>query len=143
MSVTTNPHPNFRGQARAALDHYAAVFGGEVMAFTFAQGGDERDAADGAVPDQLKWGGVQAPNGFSIMAFDVPPNRPYDSGTDALYVSVRGDDPEEVTRCWTGLAEGGTVRAELGPAGYAPLYGMVTDRYGVTWVLDVAVPYNG
>ena len=143
MSVTTTAHLNFRGQARAALDHYAAVFGGEVMAFTFAQGGDERDTADGAVPEQLKWGGVQAPNGFSIMAFDVPPNRPYDSGTDALYVSVRGDDPEEVTRYWTGLAEGGTVRAALGPAGYAPLYGMVTDRYGVTWVLDVAVPSNG
>lgn len=138
MSITTTTHLNFRGDARAALDLYAAVFGGQVMAFTFAQGGDEHDAADGAVPDQLKWGGIQTSNGFSIMAFDVPPNRPYDAGTDAVYVSVRGDDADEVTRYWAGLAEGGTVRADLGPAGYAPLYGMVTDRFGVTWVLDVA-----
>ena len=143
MSVTTTTHLNFRGQARAALDLYASVFGGEVMAFTFAQGGDAQDTADGAVPDQLKWGGVQAPNGFAVMAFDVPPGRAYDAGTDAVYVSVRGTDVEEVTRYWEGLAQGATVRTALGPAGYAPLYGMLTDRFGVTWVLDVLPPYNG
>lgn len=141
MTITTTTHLNFRGQAHAALDFYAAVFGGEVMAFTFAQGGDEQDVADGAVAEQLKWGGVRAPSGFSVMAFDVPPRRAHDPGTDAVYVSVRSDDAEEITRCWAALAEGGTVRAALGPAGYAPLYGMVTDRFGVTWVLDVLPPY--
>ncbi|GAA1427368.1 VOC family protein [Microlunatus lacustris] len=139
MSITTTTRLNFRGRAREALDFYAAVFGGEVMAFSFAQGGDEQDSADGAVADQIKWGGVRAP-GFSVMAFDVPPGRAHDPGTDAVYVSVRGDDPGEITRYWDGLAEGGTVRAALGPAGYAPLYGMVTDRFGVTWVLDVLPP---
>jgi PhnB protein len=143
MSITTTTHLNFRGHARAALDFYAAVFGGEVLAFTFAQGGDERDAADGAVAEQIKWGGVHAANGFSVMAFDVPQKRAYDAGTDAVYVSVRGSDTEEITRYWEGLVEGGTVRASLGPAGYAPLYGMVTDRFGVTWVLDVLPPYSG
>jgi PhnB protein len=77
------------------------------------------------------------------MAFDVPPKRPYASGTDAVYVSVRGSDTEEVSRYWKGLVDGGTVRASLGPAGYAPLYGMVTDRFGVTWVLDVLPTHNG
>ncbi|MGY2004883.1 VOC family protein [Blastococcus sp. SYSU DS1024] len=143
MSITTTTHLNFRGQAREALDFYASVFGGDVMAFTFAQGGDEQDAADGAVGEQLKWGGVQAPNGFSVMTFDVPPKRAYDAGTDAVYVSVRGTDVEEVTRYWNGLAQGAAVRTALGPAGYAPLYGMLTDRFGVTWVLDVLPPYNG
>ncbi|KQS66521.1 VOC family protein [Modestobacter sp. Leaf380] len=141
MSVTTTTHLNFRGQARAALEHYADVFGGEVQAFTFAQGGSDRDRADGAVDDQVIWGAVQSPSGFSVMAFDVPPGRAYDPGTDALYVSVRGDDADEITRCFDGLAQGGTVRAALGPAGFSPHYGMVTDRFGVTWVLDVAVAY--
>ena len=143
MSITTTTHLNFRGQAREALDFYASVFDGEVMAFTFAQGGDERDTADGAVAEQVKWGGVQSPGGFAVMAFDVPPGRAYDAGTDAVYVSVRGTDPEEVTGYWQALVVGGTVRADLGPAGYAPLYGMVTDRFGVTWVLDVLPPHQG
>lgn len=93
--------------------------------------------------EQIKWGGVTAPDGFSIMAFDVPPRRAYDPGTDAVYVSVHGTDPEEITGYWKALAAAGTVRADLAPAGYAPLYGMVTDRFGVTWVLDVLPPYTG
>ena len=143
MSITTTTHLNFRGQAAEALQFYAFVFGGEVMAFTFAQGGDELDTADGAVEEQIKWGGVSAPNGFSVMAFDVPPGRAYDAGTDAVYVSVRGTDTEEMTGLWQALSVGGSVRVDLGPAGYAPLYGMVTDRFGVTWVLDVLPPHNG
>ncbi|SCX44656.1 hypothetical protein SAMN03159343_1452 [Klenkia marina] len=53
------------------------------------------------------------------MAFDVPPGRTFDQGFDPLYVSARGDDAEEITRCFTGLADGSTVRAALGPAGFS------------------------
>jgi PhnB protein len=143
VSITTTTHPNFRGQAAEALALYAAVFGGEVVSSTFAQGADEGDTADGAVGGQLKWGGVSAPNGFSVMAFDVPPGRAFAAGTDAVSVSVRATDAGELTACWDALVVGGAVRAGLAPAGFSPLYGMVTDRFGVTWVLDVAPPQPG
>lgn len=143
MSITTTTHLNFRGQAAEALQLYASASGGEVVGFTFAQAGDEQDTADGAVAEQVKWGGVSAPSGFSVMAFDVPPGRAHDPGTDAVYVSVRGTDATEVTRLWEGLSEDGTVRADLAPSAHAELYGMVTDRFGVTWVLDVLRPYDG
>jgi PhnB protein len=137
MTVTTTTHLNFRGQAREALDVYASIFGGQVMAVTY---GDAHNHADGAVADQLMWGGFESPNGLHVMAFDVPPARPFDRGTDAAYVSVRGDDPDEITRCFTVLAEGGTVRTPLGPAPWgSPLYGMLDDRFGITWVMDVVV----
>lgn len=143
ISITTTTHLNFRGQAAEALEFYASVFGGDVTAFTFAEAGDAQDTADGAVAEQVKWGGISAPNGFSVMAFDVPPGRAHDPGTDPVYVSVRGTDTEEITGYWQALTAGGTVRADLAPAGYAPLYGMVTDRFGVTWVLDVLPAHNG
>ncbi len=134
MTVTTTTHLNFRGQAREALELYASIFGGQVIAFTYR---DAHVDADGAVPDQLMWGGFQAPNGLSVMAFDVPPGRPFSRGEDSVFISVRGDDPDEITRCFHVLAEGGTVRTALGPAAWAPLYGMLTDRFGITWVMDV------
>ncbi len=135
MSVTTTTHLNFRGQAREALDLYASIFGGEVIAFTYA---DAHVDTDDAVGDQLMWGGLQAPNGFSVMAFDVPPARAFDRGKDAVFVSVRSDEPDEITRCFSVLAEGGHVRTPLGPAPWgAPLYGMLDDRFGITWVMDV------
>ena len=135
MTVTTTTHLNFRGEARAALDLYASIFGGDVVAYSYGDAGVD---ADGAVPDQLMWGGVEAPNGLSLMAFDVPPGRPFSRGQDAVFVSVRSDDAAEITRCYTVLAEDGTVRTPLGPAPWGtPLYGMLDDRFGITWVLDV------
>lgn len=50
MSVTTTTHLNLRGQAREALDLYASIFGGDVVAFTY---GDAHVEADGAVTDEL------------------------------------------------------------------------------------------
>lgn len=134
MTVTTTTHLNFRGQAREALELYASIFGGELIAVTY---GDAHVDADGALPDQLMWGGLESPNGLRLMAFDVPPGRPFSRGEDSVFVAVRGDDPAEITRCFTVLAEGGSVRTPLGPAGWgSPLYGMLTDRFGITWVLE-------
>lgn len=139
MSVTTTTHLNFRGQAREALDLYASIFGGDVQAFTYR---DAHNDADGAVPDQLMWGGFTAPNGLSLMAFDVPPGGPFERGTDSVFVSVRSDDPAEITRCYQALSEGANVRTALGPAPWgSPLYAMLDDRFGITWVMDVSAPH--
>lgn len=84
------------------------------------------------------WGQVTSPDGFRIMAYDVPSSQPWSPGTAPFFVSVRGRDADEITGYWKRLSEGSTVVVELGPAGWAPLYGMLTDPFGVTWVLDVA-----
>lgn len=60
-----------------------------------------------------------------------------------FFVSVRADDADELPPYWARLTEGATVAVDLAPAPWAPLYGMLTDRFGVTWVLDVAAPYTG
>ncbi|GAA2265006.1 hypothetical protein GCM10009853_017940 [Glycomyces scopariae] len=51
--------------------------------------------------------------------------------------AVRGGDAEESAGFWKGLAEGGAVVAPFGPSAWATAYGMVRDRFGITWVLDV------
>nr|WP_255490661.1 MULTISPECIES: hypothetical protein [unclassified Mumia] len=38
---------------------------------------------------------------------------------------------------WEKLVAGATIMQPLAPSGWASLYGMLTDPYGVTWVLDV------
>ena len=72
------------------------------------------------------------------MAFDVPSARPWSRGDDPFFVSIRGDSADEITALWEKLADRATVIAPLAPSQWAPLYGMIKDRFGVTWVLDVA-----
>jgi PhnB protein len=140
MSITTTVHLNFQDQARAALEFYQSVFGGELAAFTNGQaqpGGDPADA------DRIAWGEVRAGNGFHVMAYDVRAHESYAPGDRPFFVSLRGTDADELATYWKGLSDGATVVQDLGPAGWTPLYGMLTDRFGVTWVLDVAVAYDG
>ncbi|MFC4906975.1 VOC family protein [Actinomadura gamaensis] len=135
MSVNAVTHLNFRGDAREALAFYQSVFGGELVVITYEDAGATGGAAEA---DQVMWGQVTAPNGFRVMAYDVPSDLPWDQGRNAFFLSVRGDDAGEITGYWDGLSGGATVQQPLGPAQWAPLYGMLTDRFGVTWVLDVA-----
>lgn len=139
MSVTTTTHLNFRGQAREALEFYRSVFGGELTAFTYA---DAHAVTDPVEADQVIWGQVVAEDGFRVMAYDVPTALPFDRGATSFFVSVRGDDTDELTRLWDALSEGAEVRQALAPSGWSALYGMLTDRFGVTWVLDVLAPYD-
>jgi PhnB protein len=147
MTITTTTHLNFRGQAREALESYAATFGGETRIATYADFGMPADAP-GA--DQVVFGQVVSTDGFRIMAYDIPgpasavvaPSTRRENGTtitdSPFFVSVRGGTLDEVRRYWDGLAESATVVEPLAASAWSAGFGMLTDRYGVTWVLDVA-----
>jgi len=135
VTVTAVTHLDLRGDARAALGFYQSVSGGDLTIIAKAQGGAVQDPAEA---DQVMWGQVDAPDGFRVMAYDVPSSRPWSAGEDPFFVSLRGDGADEVAALWGGS----TVRVPLAPSAWAPLYGMLTDRFGVTWVVDVAVGYS-
>lgn len=134
MGFTVTTHLNFNGQARAALDFYKAVFEGQQTILTYDAMGHPEIAA---APDQVMWGQVATDDGFRIMAFDVQAGRPYDVGRNAFFVSLRGSSAGEVQKRWSALAEGATILHPIGPSAWSPLYGMLTDRFGVTWIVDV------
>jgi PhnB protein len=138
MTVATTAHANFRGQAREALTFYHSVFGGDLSLATYA---DIHSAERSDQADHIAFGRVKAQNGFDIMAYDVQPSKPYDPGENAFYITLQGDNPEEIKAQWDGLAdEAETILIPLAPAPFAPLYGMLTDRYGITWIIGVDAP---
>ncbi len=117
MTITTTTHLNFRGDARAALELYRSVFGGELALVTYEDAHAAQDPAEAA---QIMWGQVQGDNGFHVMAYDVPGRLPHEPGVNPVFVSVRGTDADELTAYWTGLSEGATVVQDLAPAGWSP-----------------------
>lgn len=138
MTIKTTTHLNFRGEARAALAFYQGVFGGDLTVVSYA---DAHAVTNPVEADQVIWGQVVSPDGFHVMAFDVPAAREWNPGTIPFFVSVRGDDAGTLTTYWEKLGEGATVIQPLGPSGFSPLYGMVRDRFGVTWVIDLQIAY--
>ena len=145
MSITTTPHLNFAGNAREALEFYATVFGGEVVASTYGQFGMPQEAPDAS---KIVFGSVESADGFHVMAYDVPSGSTPLAGStrrehgmtisdQPTFVSVRGASLDEVKRYWDGLAAGATVLESLAPSAWSEGFGMLTDRFGVTWILDV------
>jgi PhnB protein len=140
MSITTTTHLNFRGDAHAALEFYQSVFGGDLATVTYKDAGAVQEESEA---DQVMWGQVLAGNGFHVMAYDVPSQMAHQRGENSFFVSVRGETVEEVTGYWEKLSDGATIVIPMGPAGWAPAYGMLKDRFGIVWVVDVASGYNG
>ncbi|PZF59550.1 VOC family protein [Curtobacterium sp. MCSS17_008] len=134
MSVFLNPYLGFRDQARDALEFYHGVLGGELTTMTFAEGGMTHDPADA---DKLMHGQVRTPGGLLLMASDSPASMPTPTESN-ISVSLSGDDEELLTGYWNGLADGATVIEPLTRAPWGDTFGMLTDRFGVTWLVDIS-----
>lgn len=149
MSITTTTHLNFPGTARQALDFYQSVFGGAVVAATY---GDLGMPADAPGADKIVFGQVENDHGFRVMAYDIPGQDATDTSRTAgstrrengvtvtdrtFFQSVRGETLDEVTGIWNALAAGADVVEPLAASPWSPGFGMLTDRFGVTWVIDV------
>ena len=133
MSVFLNPYLGFRDQARAALDFYHGVLGGELTTMTFAEGGMAQDPADA---DKIMHGQIRTPAGLLLMASDAPASMPTPTESN-ISVSLSGDDEDLLTSCWNGLADGATVIEPLTRAPWGDTFGMLTDRFGVTWLVNI------
>ncbi|MFG6491483.1 VOC family protein [Microbacterium sp. P03] len=150
MSIATTTHLNFRGEARAALEFYQSVFGGEISIATYGDFGMPQDAPGAA---DVVFGQVVSADGFRIMAYDIPGDRTPSAGgfarrengvtlTDqTFFFSVRGETLEEVQGYGEKISVGGTVVEPLAASAWSPGFGMLTDRFGVTWILDVATDH--
>lgn len=148
MTIQTTPHLNFRGDARAALEFYQRVFGGHAAITTYADAGMPSDAP-GA--DKVLFGLVASDDGFRVMAYDIPGEtggtitggtstrrEHHTTITDqALFVAVTAGSLEEVQGHWDLLGDGATVVEPLAASAWSPGFGMLTDRFGVTWSVSV------
>lgn len=133
MSVRLNPYLGFRDRARDALELYHSVFGGDLTVGTFGEAGMADDPADA---DKVMHGQLEGENGLLLMASDAPSSMPTPSES-SISVSLSGDDEEALTRYWNGLAEGATIIEPLTRAPWGDTFGMLTDRFGVTWLVNI------
>ena len=136
MSTILNPYLNFRSNAKDALAFYAAVLGGELVTSTFGEGGMSQSPADA---DLIMHGQITSPSGLVIMAADTPEHMEW-TPTSNISVSLSGDDLAELTGYWDKLSEGATITVPLETAPWGDTFGMLVDKFGVSWLVNVSAP---
>ena len=134
MATRLNPYLHFDGQAREALELYRSVFGGDVSVMTYGDMGMEGDLAG-----QVMHGSLTGPDGLTIMVSDGAPGQELVRG-NASNLSLSGDDDAELRGWFEKLAAGGEVHVPLERQMWGDVFGMCTDRFGISWMVNISEP---
>ena len=120
------------------MDFYQSVLGGELTRSTFAEFQASEDPAE---QDKIMHSMLVTSGGLVLMAADTPNSMEYSSGGN-FSLSLSGDDQDEdeLRGYWNKLVDGGAVTTPLERAPWGDIFGMCTDRFGVTWLGNIAAP---
>ena len=134
-----NPYLNFKGNCEEAFNFYKSVFGGE---FPYVGRYKDMPPSEGQQVSEM--------DGEKIMHMSLPISKETvlmgsDVGgewakhiTDGnnIQLSVNTDTEEEANRVFNGLAEGGRVNMPLEKTFWGALFGMLTDKFGINWMVN-------
>lgn len=130
MKVVANI--DFDGDCREAFTTYATILGGEIRAMISHR--DMPGMSEGVAEDRLDrivhaWIdiGDQGLMGQDMQDF---------SGRKGYSVTISADSVDEARHMFEQLSGGGVVIMPFGPQPWSQGFGMTTDRFGVTWVID-------
>jgi PhnB protein len=139
MSVQLNPYLNFRNNAREAMEFYRGVFGGTLAVSTF---GESQASSDPSEDDLVMHSQLDGEHGIAFMASDTPPRMEHRPGTN-FSMSLSGDDEALLTSWYERLSEDGTATMPLAKAPWGDTFGMCVDRFGISWLVNIAGSAGG
>jgi len=131
------PYLFFNGRCEEALEFYKKALGAEVV-MTMRYKESPEPPPPGMVPPGFE-------NKIMHTSFRVGQTVVMASdgcSTDAVKfegfsLSLALSTPEEVDRIFNALAEGGQVTMPAGKTFWSPRFGMVTDKFGIGWMISV------
>lgn len=130
------PYLNFNGQCRQALAFYQACFGEdnvEVSIRTFA------DAPVDDMPEDVKESVMHAEfksHGLFFMASDGNRGMPFEQGNN-IHLNMQLTNVDEQTELFEKMSAGGQVTMPLQDTFWQSRFGMLTDKFGIQWMMNV------
>jgi PhnB protein len=131
--MSVHPYLHFPGNCAEALAFYEKALGAAV---TFSL-----TAGDAPMPCTPGWEDKFVHTSFTILgaplhACDVPPGQ-YNKPA-GFRVTIDLSDPDTAQSWFEALTVGGTIDMPLQKTFWASAFGMVTDRFGIPWMINCA-----
>ena len=127
------PYLNFNGNAAEAMKFYKSVLGGELTMQTF----EEAKMAKTAKEKNLIVHAALKSDELTIMASDTQPKQLAKFG-DNIHLSISGQDAGRLTEIFKRLSQGGKVNMPLAKQFWGDTFGMLTDKFGVHWMVNIS-----
>lgn len=118
------------------MEFYKSVFGGKLTVSTFKEFHASMDVSE----DNLVMHSVlETESGMTLMASDTPSRMEYKPGNNvSMSLSGELDDEAELRKYWERLIAGGTQTMPLEKAIWGDIFGMLTDKFGINWLVNIA-----
>lgn len=133
MNTQLNPYLSFKDNARQAMEFYHGIFGGKLDVSTF---GEFQATDDPSENDKVMHAMLTTEKGLVFMASDTPNGMEFTPGT-SFSMSLSGTDEAELRGFFEALAEDGTITLPLDKAPWGDTFGMVKDKFGINWMIDI------
>lgn len=135
--TAVQPYLNFNGNCDEAINFYKDALDGEIL---FMQRFGESPMRGMSGDDKvmhctLKIGDTH------IMASDSPENMPATSGNN-ISLAIGLNDKDKAKMYFDNLSDGGTVTMPLGKTFWAEAFGMLTDKFGINWMVNCDAPHE-
>lgn len=128
------PYLFFDGRAEEALEFYRAKLGAEVLMLMRFKESPEPMPGQAPPGDKVMHATFRIGE-TNVMASDGNcAGRPSFQG---FSLALNAPDEAAAKRLFGALAEGGQVQMPLGKTFFSPAFGMVADRFGVSWMVVV------
>ena len=133
MKLTLTPYLNFDSKTKDAMTFYQSVLGGKLIMQTF---GEAKVTENPKEKDLIIHASLEN-DSLSFMASDGGEHHPIHMG-DNIHMSIVGSDEELLKKYFTELAEGGKVDMPLEKQFWGDIYGQLTDKFGVHWMVNIS-----
>ena len=140
--MKTQPYLSFEGRCEEAIEFYRGALGAEVTSFMrfkeMPASEEPQEAAEGCGPIDAANADKVLHSSFRIGDLEVLASDGMCSGQTgfqgiSLALTVPG--VSETERLFNALGDGGQVQMPLTKAFFSPSFGIVADRFGVSWML--------
>ncbi|WP_150272420.1 VOC family protein [Paenibacillus tepidiphilus] len=140
MSIEVNPYILLEGQAREAITFYQESLGARLLFIqTAGEVPQQPDAPKTAAEQALIAHSVLRIGDSTVFVADLEPGQTLRKG-NAINICISTEDAGTSEQLFSALKADGEVEIELGPAYFSPAYGMLTDKYGVTFQIFTKRP---
>ncbi|HEX7860976.1 MAG TPA: VOC family protein [Verrucomicrobiae bacterium] len=133
------PYLFFSGNCEEALNFYKSAIGAEITALMrFKDAPEQNPNMPAPPPDKVMHANLKIGQ-TEVMASDGC-SSDGKSNFQGFSLSVAVDSEAEAERIFNALSPGGNVMMPMGKTFFAPKFGMLTDKFGVGWMVIVIPP---
>lgn len=130
--TTLVPYLNFDGDCRQAMEFYKDCLGGTAVLQTFAESGVNKDEASN---DRIMHAMLKSEH-LTLLACDTTAGMELVKGNN-VHLSLAGSDEKTLTEIFEKLSHGGKVTMPLGKQFWGDTFGMLTDKFGIQWMVNI------